>query len=194
MSKQAPIIVDAAARAEALDITRSICVTAPAGSGKTELLTQRILKLLAVVDQPEQILAITFTRKAAAEMRERLLGALKLGLQAEEPSVPHKRLTWQLARAVLNKNNSEQWNLLDNTGRLRLQTIDSLCQSIASDLPVMSQLGAKLKPVDDPSVLYQQAVDGFFARLEDDLLQKMQTLMSQLLKRCFNWIVFLQIQ
>jgi ATP-dependent helicase/nuclease subunit A len=168
LSKQAPIIVDAAARAEALDITRSICVTAPAGSGKTELLTQRILKLLAVVDQPEQILAITFTRKAAAEMRERLLGALKLGLQTEEPSVPHKRLTWQLARAVLNKNDSEQWNLLDNTGRLRLQTIDSLCQSIASDLPVMSQLGAKLKPVDDPSVLYQQAVDGFFARLDSD--------------------------
>ncbi len=168
MSDLAPIIVDASAREEALDISRSICVTAPAGSGKTELLTQRILKLLAVVDQPEQILAITFTRKAAAEMRERLLGALQLGLQAEEPSVPHKRLTWQLARAVLNKNDSEQWHLLDNTGRLRLQTIDSLCQSIASDLPVMSQLGAKLKPVDDPSVLYQQAVDGFFAGLDSD--------------------------
>ena len=168
MSDLAPIIVDASARAEALDITRSICVTAPAGSGKTELLTQRILKLLAVVDQPEQILAITFTRKAAAEMRERLLGAIHLGLQTEEPELPHKRLTWQLARAVLNKNDSEQWNLLDNTGRLRLQTIDSLCQSIASDLPVMSQLGAKLKPVDDPSVLYQQAVDGFFAGLDSD--------------------------
>ncbi|MDG1292498.1 MAG: UvrD-helicase domain-containing protein, partial [Pseudomonadales bacterium] len=173
MSDSAPIIsvptiVDAPARAEALDITRSICVTAPAGSGKTELLTQRILKLLAVVDQPEQILAITFTRKAAAEMRERLLGALHLGLQAEEPSVPHKRLTWQLARAVLDKNATEQWHLLDNTGRLRLQTIDSLCQSIASDLPVMSQLGAKLKPVDDPSILYQQAVDGFFAGLDSD--------------------------
>ena len=168
MSELTPVIVDAPARAEALDISRSICVTAPAGSGKTELLTQRILKLLAVVDQPEQILAITFTRKAAAEMRERLLGALQLGLQTEEPTLPHKHLTWRLARAVLDKNATENWNLLDNTGRLRLQTIDSLCQSIASDLPVMSQLGAKLKPVDDPSVLYQQAVDGFFAGLDSD--------------------------
>ena len=165
-SSNKPIIVDALAREEALDITHSICVTAPAGSGKTELLTQRILKLLAVVDQPEQILAITFTRKAAAEMRERLLGALQLGLHADEPEEEHKRLTWQLARVVLEKNASEQWNLLDNAGRLRLQTIDSLCQNIASDLPVMSQLGAKLKPVDDPSSLYQQAVDGFFTGLD----------------------------
>ena len=169
-SKQpsAPVIVDALAREEALDITRSICVTAPAGSGKTELLTQRILKLLAVVDQPEQILAITFTRKAAAEMRERLLSALQLGLQTEAPEESHKRLTWQLAQAVLKRNTYEQWNLLENTDRLRLQTIDSLCQSIASDLPIMSQLGAKLKPVDDASSLYQQAVDGFFAGLDSD--------------------------
>ena len=85
---------DAQARERALDVTDSFIVQAPAGSGKTTVLTQRYLRLLTTVDEPEQVLAITFTRKAAGEMRERVQKALEGDIEVRSPA---DQLTLDLA-------------------------------------------------------------------------------------------------
>ena len=94
-------IRDQQQRLTALDTQQSFIIQAPAGSGKTELLTQRYLALLARVNAPEEIIAITFTRKAASEMRHRISHALAGGKESTPPSDAHKLQTWQLAQAAL---------------------------------------------------------------------------------------------
>src|ERR1019366_3289346 len=117
-------------------------VQAPAGSGKTELLIQRFLRLLAVVEKPEAIVAITFTRKAAGEMLDRILSALRRVLNGETPVSPHEQLTFELATAALAQDQHRGWNLFANPGRLRVQTIDSLCASIVGQTPWLARLGS----------------------------------------------------
>lgn len=156
---------DQEARATALRVDRSFIVQAPAGSGKTELLTQRFLALLAVVDRPEALLAITFTRKAAAEMRNRILESLR---QCEDPQSKLRDDTRVLARRVLAVDTRNDWGLLRNPSRLRVLTIDALNQSLARRLPVLSGLGAGLGIEEDGFELYEEAAERLLAHLPAD--------------------------
>lgn len=156
---------DALARQSALDVARSFIVQAPAGSGKTELLTQRFLALLTVVDRPEALLAITFTRKAAAEMRNRILEALRL---CGDPASKLRDETRALALRVLQVDARQEWGLLRNPSRLRVLTIDSLNQALARRLPVLSGLGAGLGIDEDGSKLYELAAERLLQHLPSD--------------------------
>ncbi|MDH5526640.1 MAG: UvrD-helicase domain-containing protein [Nitrospirota bacterium] len=157
---------DADAREAALDPERSFIVQAPAGSGKTGLLIQRVLTLLATARQPEEIVAITFTRKAAGEMAERLLAELNAAA-GEPPTESYKRQTWELARAALARDGEMGWNLRDNPGRLQVQTFDAFCLGLVRRLPFLSELGGGIGVAENAGELHREAAFRLLNRLED---------------------------
>jgi len=160
-------IVDKEARRQAIDPGRSFIVQAPAGSGKTELLIQRYLTLLGRVDEPEQILAMTFTVKAAGEMRERIVSALKnAAATPEAPEQEHERTTWTLARQALLRDGEQGWRLLEHTSRLQVQTIDSFCAGLTRQIPLLSQVGGAPGIAENPQALYRETAHRVLAMLE----------------------------
>lgn len=150
-------------RLEAVQPQRSVIVQAPAGSGKTTLLVERYLGLLAVVEAPEEILAITFTRKAAAEMRQRVLQYLD---PLYESDAPHEQAPLAKARAVRDK--VVLWQLLENPQRLMIRTIDSFNHFLARSMPIASQLGPVPAPADNTQALYRQAARKVLALLDSN--------------------------
>jgi ATP-dependent exoDNAse (exonuclease V) beta subunit len=146
-------------REQALDITQSWIVEAPAGSGKTGLLIQRYLKLLTdeQVSQPEQVLAITFTEKATSEIRERVVAQLEAANGPDTSKSQFDRTTRALAQAVLERDTAMGWGLVERPRRLNVRTIDSICAEIARTLPVLSGAGGVQVPVTEPATLYHEA-------------------------------------
>lgn len=159
--------VDHAERRAALDPARSFIVQAPAGSGKTALLTQRFLGLLATVAAPEEVLAITFTRKAAGEMRERILRALE-SAQAEPPADPFARDNWALARAVRERDEALGWDLARHPARLRVLTVDAFNAALTRQTPWLAGLGAATAVTDSAGELYRLAARRTLETLASD--------------------------
>lgn len=153
--------MDNAARLRALDPTRSFIVQAPAGSGKTELLTQRFLALLPTVEEPEQILALTFTRKAAQEMRHRVLHALQQAKQQTLLSSPHQVKTRELANLALQQSEHQSWDLLEHPQRLQITTFDAFCARIYQSIPRNEDaIFPNLSP--HPEYCYKRAIQKWF--------------------------------
>ncbi len=204
MTSKTSTLIDAAARRAALRVDDSCIVRAPAGSGKTELLTQRYLALLATVEEPEEIIAITFTRKAAGEMRARIVQALELAA-GTAPEAPHKHGTWELARAAQARDAERAWQLKAHPARMRIQTIDSLNAELTRQMPLLSRLGAAPRVNERPQELYEEAarrslllleegdaaqvaaVAGLARHLDNDL-PRIHKLLTDMLRRRDQWL------
>src|SRR3990167_5425862 len=196
-------------RQQALDTSRSFIIQAPAGSGKTELIIQRFLSLLDQVKFPEEILAITFTKKAANEMRSRIMLALQQAMDSTQPESLHSKQTWILAKKVLYKDKKHQWNLINNPNQLRIQTIDSLCAYLTRQLPLLSRFGSSPMLMEQPSALYREAVQEVLTHLEDNLswspalqklllhldndLNKLYDLLIELLAKRDQWLPYIHL-
>ena len=109
---------DAAARRAAIDPSRNIVLEASAGTGKTRVLVERYVNLLRAGVEPDHILAITFTRKAAAEMRQRIIDRLK-------------------EASRLSEFDAGRWrDLKERLGDIAISTIDAFCLSLLREFPL----------------------------------------------------------
>ena len=194
-------LVDGQARFDAINPLASYIVQAPAGSGKTALLMQRFLALLSQVDQPEKIIAMTFTKKAAAEMRERIMSALKLGLgEAPDSQNLFEFNTWTLARQVLKRDSEQAWSLLQNPNRLRVKTIDGINGFLVGQMPLLSRMGAQPQMTDNASALYLEAARsalkdpnskeavGSLLRLVNGRYNRAESLLVSMLQKRDQWM------
>ncbi|MGC1461270.1 MAG: UvrD-helicase domain-containing protein [Terracidiphilus sp.] len=190
MTSSAPKTVppDQPQREHALNPAKSILVQAPAGSGKTDLLARRFLRLLTEVEDPGQIVAITFTKAAAAEMRHRILSKLEDAATYEGTAPNADPFSMEsLAHRALLHSQALGWNLLDQPTQLRISTIDSFCRDLALQQPLLSGLGDGLGIYDRPDELYRRAARQALEQI-DSADQTLRTAIeSLLLWRDNNW-------
>ncbi len=153
---------DRQARRLAVAPSCSCIVQAPAGSGKTTLLIERILRLLAVCERPDQILVVTFTKKATAQMQERLAQLLHSPLPLAAPAdhdadqARYVELT-RLLQRIRQRDQQQGWRLLENPAQLRIQTIDGLCSYLVqNNLP--QQAPTRIVQGAEADYYYQLAV------------------------------------
>ena len=189
-------------RERALDPFKSFAIRAPAGSGKTTVLTNRILRLLATVEAPELIVAITFTRKAAQEMRTRVIDALCASKKNESYNRELEG-TRELAKAVVARDSELNWHLIEDPSRLRIMTIDSFSHSLVRQMPISSRIGGAFTLAENPSLLYQEAARNALLGIKevkykkpviallgyfDNNWSKLENLLSAMLAKREQWL------
>lgn len=170
------------------DPTASVWVEASAGSGKTKALTDRVLSLLVQGVSSQAIVCLTFTKAAAAEMRQRVMERLRLWTILDTPdlkediaqllgcttqTVPDKIL--QSAKALLD-------TILDSGGGLAIETLHALCARLLQRFPVEAGLPPFMTVLDpeDCGALWQKALDQVVKKSYDDqTLQQALTEMSE---------------
>ena len=140
-------------------------VSASAGTGKTWLLVTRIIRLLLADTEPGSILALTFTRKAAAEMQMRLQERLYQMATADdkELSALLKQSGSPVSRETIHKSRELHEKLLHANFQVRLQTFHSFCQDILSHFPLEADIVPGFELKENTALLQQQAWEELFA-------------------------------
>jgi ATP-dependent helicase/nuclease subunit A len=119
------------ARAYAVDPARNVVLEASAGTGKTRVLVERYVNLLRAGVDPDHILAITFTRKAAAEMRERIIARLREASRLSQLDLARWR------------------DLKEHLGDIAISTIDAFCLSLLREYPLEADVDPGFELADD---------------------------------------------
>jgi ATP-dependent helicase/nuclease subunit A len=136
---------------------KSVWVEASAGTGKTKVLSDRVLRLLLANVNPSKILCLTYTKAAAVEMNERITNRLsKWAIEKDEDL--EKELSKLLGVEFNNTNKTEVMSfartlfaiLLDTPGGMKIQTIHSFCQDILKRFPLEAGISPYFEVMDDP--------------------------------------------
>jgi ATP-dependent helicase/nuclease subunit A len=125
---------DGHARRYAVDPSKNVVLEASAGTGKTRVLVERYVNLLRAGIEPENILAITFTRKAASEMRQRIVDRLK-------------------EASRLSEFDAARWrDLKDRLGDIAVSTIDAFCLQLLREFPLEADVDPGFDLADNTEV------------------------------------------
>src|SRR5215472_13275020 len=167
------ITVDPAAAAEAdyaqrraLDPAASVWVSASAGTGKTKVLTERLLTLMLSGTEPARILCLTFTRAAAAEMANRVNDRL-----AKWTTMPSGELAQELVELTGRYPHEDDLKtarrlfsrVLDTPGGAKIETIHAFCQSLLRRFPLEASVPPEFAVIDERSA--REALDDAIARV-----------------------------
>lgn len=156
MSDAATLARFEASRAQrpAADPTTSVWVTASAGAGKTKVLTDRILSLMIHGTPPSRILALTFTKAAAAEMANRVAQMLGQWTSLSEDQLRVELeglLAWSPDDAELARARSLFARVLDAPGGMKIQTIHAFCESLLGRFPLEADVAPHFQVLDERS-------------------------------------------
>lgn len=157
---------DHVARELALDISLSHHVEAPAGSGKTMLLVARFIKLLRTVRHPHEILALTFTNKAAGEMKARIVDLLQKADRGGSPGNRLEAMLLEQAKEALRQHNLHRYLLLSPDG-LQVTTFHGFCYTLIRRAPLEARIPPQSVVMEDEgqTMLLDESILGMIRSL-----------------------------
>ena len=169
MNGLSPVAIAAKQQNRAVDPSKSVWVSASAGTGKTKVLTDRVLALMLNGTAPQRILCLTFTKAAAAEMANRIAADLSKWVTLDDDALA-ANLTNLLDHTPEDDDLTVARRLfarvLETPGGMNIQTIHAFCQSVLRRFPLEAGLAPHFNLLNDQDTLevLDAAEDAVIAR------------------------------